>query len=343
MAAMNAALLSLCLLAPAHDDSDLWVTYPGGEGPGAGKHIVLLAGDEEYRSEECMPMLGKLLSVHHGFKCTVLFSTNPETGEIDPKNQTNIPGMEVLSEADLVILAWRFRELPDEDMKYFVDYVESGAPIIGLRTSTHAFDIKRNKESKYRRYHWRNGEDWPGGFGKQILGETWVAHHGGHGSEATRGIVEEGAEDHPILNGLADVFGPTDVYRVNLPLAKDAQILMRGAVLDGMDVDSKPVENKKNEPMMPLIWTRTLPVQGQDAPQRVLCTTMGASQDFVTPGLRRVIVNGAFWCLRMEVPENATVDFVGKYEPTAFGFNRAQQGVFAKDHRLETAGGEQKK
>lgn len=328
-------LLALQSLAPQNPaQQDPWVVYEGGEGPGAGKHIVLIAGDEEYRSEEALPMLGKLLSVHHGFRCTVLFSTDRETGEIEPNEQTNIPGMEHLKTADLAFVFLRFRELPDEDMRHFVEFVEAGKPLIGLRTSTHAFDYKRNKQSAYANYHWRAGKEWPGGFGKQVLGETWVAHHGGHGSEATLGVVEEGSGEHPILNGLAQVFGTTDVYRVNLPLADDAQVLLRGAVLAGMTDDAEPVAGPKNEPMMPIVWTRTL-AREEGAPQRVVCSTIGASQDFLSEGLRRVMVNSVFWCLDMPVPEKAEAGLVGDYAPTRFGFNRATKGLRASDHALK--------
>ncbi|MDP6505112.1 MAG: hypothetical protein QF886_15935, partial [Planctomycetota bacterium] len=91
--------------------SDEWVVYEGNEGPGNGKHIVLVSGDEEYRSEEALPALGKILAVHHGFKCTALFAINAETGEIAPDDQTNIPGLEALGDADMMIIATRFRNL----------------------------------------------------------------------------------------------------------------------------------------------------------------------------------------------------------------------------------------
>ena len=106
------------------------VSYEGGSGPGHGRRIVFLAGDEEYRSEEGLPMLAKILAARHGFSCTVLFSINP-AGDIDPDCQTNIPGMQALDTADLCVMQLRFRELPDEQMKHFVDYVNAGKPIIG--------------------------------------------------------------------------------------------------------------------------------------------------------------------------------------------------------------------
>jgi len=94
--------------------AELWCQYTGTEGPGVGRHIVLLSGDEEYRSEETMPMLGQLLAKRFGFKCTVLFAIDPDSGEINPDNQNNIPGIEMLDNADLVILGLRYRQLPDD-------------------------------------------------------------------------------------------------------------------------------------------------------------------------------------------------------------------------------------
>ena len=126
-------------------DDDLWVVYEGAEGPGKGKHIVWVSGDEEYRSEEALPMMARILAFRYGFKCTVLFAIDPETGVIDPNNQTNIPGLAALDDADLMVMALRFRELPDSEMKHIVDFVKAGKPVIGLRTSTHAFNYSRAK------------------------------------------------------------------------------------------------------------------------------------------------------------------------------------------------------
>ena len=163
---------------------DQWVVYEGKEGPGKGKHIVLLSGDDEYRSEETMPQLGKILSQRHGFKCTVLFAINEQTGEIKPDHQTNIPGLEALATADLMIMNLRFRNLPDAQMQYIADYLDEGKPVVGLRTSTHAFNLDGN--SGYSDYQWNRPD---GGFGRKVLGETWVAHHGNHGSQSTRALL----------------------------------------------------------------------------------------------------------------------------------------------------------
>src|SRR6266705_514882 len=137
-----------------------WVVYDGKDGPGQGKHIVFLTGDEEYRSEEGLPQLAKILAVRHGFKCTVLFSVNPKTGEIDPNTKNNEPGIAALDSADLCVMLLRFREWPDAQMKHFVDYYLAGKPFIALRTSTHAFSYGGKSESAYKKFHWQS-QEWP--------------------------------------------------------------------------------------------------------------------------------------------------------------------------------------
>lgn len=309
-----------------------WVTYEGTDGPLKGKHVVLVGGDEEYRSEEGLPQLGKILAKHHGCKATVLFAVNPSTGEIDPNYGQNIPGLEALDSADLMIILARFRNLPDDQMQHIVNYVESGKPIMGLRTATHAFNL--DGKSKFAKYTW-NGKDWDGGFGRQVLGETWISHHGDHGSQSTRGLIAKGQESNPIVRGIkdGDVWGPTDVYGVRLPLPGDSQPIIMGQVLAGMKSDDKPVEGKQNDPMMPVAWVKSFTGEkGNKA--RVFTTTMGSSTDLESEGLRRLLANAAYWCLNMEdkIPEKANVEIVGEYKPTRFGFNAFKKGVKPADH-----------
>jgi len=313
-------------------DGAPWVVYEGGQGPGNGKHIVLISGDEEYRSEEAMPMLGQILAVRHGFKCTVLFAVDPETGLIDPTNVSSLPGLKALETADMMIIATRFRQLPDEDMKYVDDFVNSGKPIMGLRTATHAFNYKGGTESPYLKYHFRSGE-WPGGFGQQVLGDTWISHHGHHKFESTRGVINPEYKEHPILKGVADVWGPTDVYGIkNLT---DGQVLMFGEVLEGMKPTDKPVAGAKNDPMMPLVWTRQF-TGNQGKTSKVICTTMGASVDLESEDLRRLLVNACYWALGLEdkIPDKANVEYVKPFEPTFYGFGQHKPGLKPADYGL---------
>ena len=313
--------------------TDDWVMYEGTDGPGVGKHIVFLAGDEEYRSEEGLPQLAKILAFRHGFKCTVLFSIG-EGGVIDPDVRDNQPGLEALDEADLCVMLLRFREWPDEQMKHFVDYYLSGKPIIALRTSTHAFN---NSSGPYERFGTRSRE-WPGGFGKHVLGETWVSHWGIHGQQATRGVI---VGEHPILRGLESVFGTTDVYEVHPPA--DAEILMRGQVVDGMNESDPPASNRKktatgveqgiNDPMMPLVWLRAY-LNEAGRTNKVLTTTMGAATDLLNEGLRRLLVNSAYFMTDLVIPERADVSIVGEYKPSNFGFAGFRKGVKPSDHEV---------
>jgi len=322
LAALTVVLLVGSLRAGDLRARDPWVVYEGSDGPGKGKHIVLVSGDEEYRSEEALPQLGKILAKHHGFKCTVLFAIDPSDGTINPNKTDNIPGLEALKNADLMILFTRFRNLPDEQMKHIVEYVESGRPIIGMRTATHAFSLKSSKT--YAKYSSGGNKEWNGGFGRQVLGETWVAHWGHHGSQSTRGILVKDEKGNPILRGIkdGDIWGPTDVYKVNLPLPGDSKPLVLGQVLKGMKPDDPPAEGKdakKNDPMMPIAWTKTYQGTG-DKTGRVFTTTMGASQDLQSEGLRRLLVNAAYWAVGMEgkIPARSKVAIVGEYKPRSF-------------------------
>ncbi len=313
--------------------SDPWVVYQGGEGAGKGKHIVLVSGDEEYRSEEALPMLARILSTHHGFKCTVLFAVDPQSGEIDPEFQTNIPGLEQLETADLMVLFTRFRELPDEQMKYIDAYTKAGKPVVAMRTATHAFQYTRNKKSPYAKYSYDSKvKGWQEGYGRQVLGETWVAHHGAHGDEGTRGLINGLYEDHPVLQGVQDIWGATDVYTIR-DLTADAQVLVFGQSTHGMTPDS-PMSFEKS--IMPVAWTKEYESEsGKKA--RVFNTTMGASVDLESEDLRRLLVNACYWAVGIEnkIPQESKVDIVGEYDPTMFGFGDHQKGLRPSDFAVK--------
>ena len=306
-------LFAILLFAPLlHADQD-HIVYEG-----KGKHLVFLTGDEEYRGEEGLPMMAKILSQRHGFKCTVLFSLN-DKGEIDPTNQKSLSNPKALDNADAIIMLLRFRTWPDEVYKHFDDACNRGIPVIGLRTSTHAFRGKL------------------GGFGKRVLGEGWVSHWGHHKREACRGVIEPGAENDPILKGVTNVFADSDVYEAHPP--KDVKILLRGLVLENMKPDSKPStrDRKKdrpiNDPAMPIAWTRNYKWPSGKT-SKIFCSTMGAATDLQSEGLRRLVVNAIFAGLDMDVPKKANVDYVDPYKPLFYGFNSFRRGIKPSDHAL---------
>ena len=303
--------------------------------PGNGKHVVLVSGDEEYRSEEAVVQLGRILATRHGFDCTVLFAVDPTSGEIDPMCITNIPDLTSLETADVLIVNLRFRNLMDEQMKHFDDYLKKGKPVLGLRTSTHAFNIPHDRTYTRYSYNYSDEGPWKQGFGRLVLGETWIDHHGHHGKEATRGVIASEQKDNPIVRGCEDIFGPTDVYTVRLPLPGDSKPLVYGQVLEGMQPTDKPIEGAKNEPMMPIAWTKTYQID--DGPVGlVFTTTMGSSQDLESEGLRRLLVNAVYWLTGREdqIPKSANVDIVGTYETRSMGYANHKKGVKPQDFAL---------
>jgi putative heme-binding domain-containing protein len=313
-----------------------WITYEPKPGPGQGKHVVFLAGDEEYRSEEGLPMLAKILSQRHGFKCTVLFSVDAQ-GNIDPEAGGSLSNPAALDSADAIVMLLRFRHWDDATTKRFDAAVKRGVPIIALRTSTHAFN-GYPKGSPWE--SWNFNKD--GGWGEKVLGETWVTHWGKHKVEAARGVIEPSAKDHPLLRGVTDVFADSDVYEAYPP--PDAKILLRGLVLTGMKPTDPPATHSKpratdkqpqpvNSPAMPVAWTREVKNDAGKV-NKVLCTTMGAATDLQSEGLRRLIVNGVYWGLGLDVPAKANVDYVDPYQPLFYGFKAHRRGIKASDHAL---------
>jgi hypothetical protein len=329
-----AASAILSVSAAAANDDDLWVTYDGATGPGKGKHVVLVSGDEEYRSEETLPQLAKILAKQHGFKCTVLFAIDPKTGSINPMVNNNIPGLEALKTADLMIIFTRFRNLPDEQMKYIVDYVQSGMPVIGLRTATHAFRL--SPKSSYAEWT-SDSKKMDGGFGRQVLGETWVTHLVPNGKGATRGVIAKGQESHPILRGIkdGDIFGPTGIYSIKLPMRETCTPLVMGQALKGVKPTDPPDEGKYNNPMMPVAWTNIYRAPNGNA-ARTFTTTMGASEDMLSEGMRRLLVNATYWTLGMEsqIAEHSACDLVGTFVATPYRSNGHVKNVKPSDLKM---------
>jgi hypothetical protein len=188
------------------------------------------------------------------------------------------------------------------------------------------------------------------GFGRLVLGEHWISHHGGHMSESTRGVFAQGGAGDPILNGIKDgeIWGPTDVYGVRLPLPGDSKPLVLGQVVKragpsvkgdpyfGMrPTDVEPVAGKKNDPMMPVAWTKSYQIPDGGKPGKSFTTTMGSATDLTNEALRRLIVNAAYSLVGLQVPDKANVDIVGEFNPTVYGFNQFKPGMKPADFEMK--------
>ena len=304
------------------------LVYEGTEGVGKGKHIVFIASDHEYRGEETCPAIARILAKRYGFKCTVLFGLDND-GHIKP-GSSNVPGIEALDKADMMFLFLRFLRPNDEWMKHFDAYLDRGGPVLGLRTTTHAFN---GLKGGYKYYNFNSrSKDYDWGFGRQVLGETWrpregAGHYGSNHRYSTRMFTVPEQKDHPVMRGVKDMHAMAGAYSA-VPI-EGSIILGKNQVLDSMKPDGKPLPNK---PPSPSIWVRQYKsTSGKEG--RVFCSTQGASEDIVSEGVRRCIINGVFWCMGLEKDIKAGMDvaFVGPYQPTTFKFGGGAKKVKPTD------------
>lgn len=272
------ALVALMIPAAA-----AWQSQPSGDAP----HVVFVTGDDEYRSEVTMPMIAKILEASHGFRTSVAYA-RPR-----PQSKDNIEGLEALDTADLMVMFTRFRRLPEPQLERILRFVDSGKPLIGLRTTTHAF--------QYPDGHPRQALN--DGFGRDVFGQKWIVHHG-HRSTTEVAIRQEEA-DHPILRGVTPFHAASWLYHV-APLHGENTVLLVGTSVNSEHAD----RSDEFPPTQPVAWTRRY----KEA--RVFFTTLGHPSDFAHESMRRLLINAVYWALGREVPAGgAKADVVGTYEP----------------------------
>ena len=276
-------------------------------------HIVFVTGDEEYRSEESMPMLAQILKRDYGFDVSICYALNEE-GFIDPNVLDNIEGLERLEDADMMVLFTRFRALPDSQAQYILNFAESGKPMAGFRTATHAFLYKDDPE----REHLNN--DWPA----RVLGQQWIVHHGHFkdGEEhLTRVEIIEDMQSNPILNGVQGFDAFSWLYHVDggdWKLSGDSEPLLMGTALQSKHqnegrLDQYPLSN-------PVAWTKTY-TGTSGIPSKVFFTTLGHPYDFKDESMRKLALNGILWALGEEIPDGgANAEPAVPYEPNDAGF-----------------------
>lgn len=233
-----------------------------------GKHIVFVAGEDEYKSEITLPSLAEEVAKDHGAS-TVVITAYP-----NPENPSDIPGLEALDEADLAVFYLRFRQLPAGQVDMIDRYINAAKPIVGFRTTTHAFRYPDDDPL----ISWNS-------FGADVLGAPWIYHYG-HDS-STNVTVRGDAEDHPIVQGLPKKFHVRSwLYQV-LP---DYPPPSAKRLLDGTSVG--PSHLKERE-VNPVAWTFKHRGGG-----RVFTTTLGHPEDFDLPTFRRLVINGMYWALK---------------------------------------------
>ena len=284
-------------------------------------HIVFVIGDEEYRSEESMPMIARILKRELGAKISLCYSVD-DKGIIDPNNQHHIEGLEALETADLMIMFTRFRQLPSDQLKYITDYAESGKPMVGFRTSTHAFwYLTAEGELDTTMNHLNKA--WP----TEVFGQQWITHHG-HFDDGSYPLTEVDLADtdHPITKGVSPFQAYSWLYYVDVgdwQFYGDPHILLRGTSLKS----NHEQHNRLDQFALtnPVAWTK------EYGGAKVFFTTLGHPYDFKNDNMRKLVLNGIFWSLDLEstIPaEGVDPSIVGSYDPNNSGFgDRFKQGV----------------
>jgi type 1 glutamine amidotransferase len=301
------------------------IVYQGDAGPGLGKHIVFLASDHEYRTEETCPALARILAKHHGFKCTVVFGVDKD-GFIEA-GSSRVSGLEALEKADLFVIFARFLNLPDAEMAHVAAYLDRGGPVVGLRTSSHAFKIPGG--STYAKYDFKSKvAGYENGFGHQVLGNTWVGHYGNNHKQGTRIQTVPDQRGHVILTGVGETaFCHAGAY-VGKP-GPDFTVLTTSQPLVSMDPTAAPDTTK---PPMPSTWTREYAAR-DGSQHRVFHSTQGASEDILDGNYRRLLINGILWAagMEMEIKPGLEISFVGPYQPNTFAFGGHAKQVKPSD------------
>ena len=278
-------------------------------------YIVFVTGDEEYRSEESMPMLARILERELGARTEVLYAVD-SAGYIDPNRLDHIAGLAALDSADLMVLFTRFRALPPEEAEYITAFAESGRPMVGFRTTTHAFRYTEDSSMMHL------NEEWP----TKVFGQQWITHHGhfDDGRNPLTAVTPRPEKtDHPILNGVEPFEAYSWLYHVDggdWELSGDSDPLLIGHSLkSGHEMEGRldqyPLTN-------PVAWTKTYAgTQGDTA--RVFFTTLGHPYDFTLAPMRKLALNGIYWALGREadIPgEGVDPTIEGSYAPNNSGF-----------------------
>lgn len=302
------ALQAVALMMP-------WVALPAASSAQSTPHVVFVTGDEEYRSEESMPMLAGILERDYGFRVTVLYSVD-SLGFINPNRADNIPGLEALDSADLMVLFLRYRALPEDQRRHILDFAESGRPMVGFRTTTHAFLHKDDPALALL------NEDWP----RRVFGQKWITHHG-HFDDGAAPLTEVDLlpwqTGHPILRGVSPFQAYSWLYHVeggDHQLYGDCRLLLTGRSLRSSHeqegrLDQFPLVN-------PVAWTKSY-TGSAGISARVFFTTLGHPYDFREESMRKLALNGILWALGREDligPAGADAAFAAPYEPNNSGF-----------------------
>lgn len=230
---------------------------PGPPGP----RVVMIACEDEYDAKTTLPAFAvQIQKADPTLRVTTL---------IGNKEKTDIPGLDAIASADLLVLYMRRSQLPDAQLGLFKTYFSTGKPVVALRTTSHGF------------------QNWLA-FDKEVLGAQYDNHHNNKKDGSQISFVAEQAK-HPVLAGIeAKPFhSPMWIYKYPT-MDESCTVLMRGSF------------NGKTEPVL---WVRTRKIERDTNSAkatgngRVLYTALGVPEDFKNPLFVKLLTNGVQWCL----------------------------------------------
>jgi type 1 glutamine amidotransferase len=258
------------------------VAFLGGEAFRFGRDrrkVVMLIGDDEYKTEVSLPAFVKSDLEPLGFDVTIIHA--------DSQDKHNFPGMaEAIKQADLVLVSVRRRMPPKAQLDALRAHFAAGKPIVGIRTACHAWQVRNEKELQAAMG--KGLSQWPE-FDPEVFGGHYVGHHGSNVKTAI--TLADSAKDHPILRGIeaGKLVGNGSLYRV-LPLAATTTPLLIGTVPD-----------KEAEPVA---WTNIAGPKNA----RIFNTTLGHEGDFANPVFRKLLANALFWALDEPYPVGQDIE-----------------------------------
>ena len=295
-----AAVVAVLLTAPSVCSAD-----EAEAGVRGRPHAVFLIGDREYRSEESMPMLARILKNRHGFDVTLCFSLN-EDGVIDPNRPYYFQGIEALADADLMVVYMSWRQPTPGQLGYITDFLMSGGAVVGFRPTVLTFEFPADHPNAALNTEWPH----------EVLGLRWISHHGS--ANSTDAFLVEDQKHHPVLRGVQPFHARSWLYHSADHLHANAQPLMYGRAVRG----AQPGGEHFSDPQ-PVAWMHQRePAYGAG---RSFFITLGNPEDFAEESMRRLSLQGMFWALGREdeIPrQGLDVDLLMEYRPHPSGFGK---------------------
>jgi len=263
-------------------------------------HAVLVVGTHHYTPQKSMPGFAAELE-RLGFRTTVV---NPAW---DPeKDKRGLPGLEALKTADVGVFFIRFLKLGDDQLKHITDFVESGKPVVGLRTTTHGFNYPKGHPQAA----------WNDGFGRDVFGTPYLIHLNGKSDIQ----IAKGAGKHPILTGVSGEWeSPGTLYLTKRQPGTEPLLMGTGRTKAGKRTNQFGTHDLKAEMTDVVAWTWKNQWGG-----RVFTSSLGHLGDFDVPQSMRVMVNGVFWAAGQPVPAADTpIRTLNKKAPRATAGKKA--------------------